>query len=224
MNTPNTLSVCERKSQWISHNLLHSCSWGPHDMPAAEGLGRSAEHHSMPHCSSLFTACFSSNSPWSLSEENRTKSPPPIQWLPNTSINRSPLPTVNCQQATMVVPKSLLSYFFMLFVISNKARSAFCKNPLMLGTNKHNKQQLRKSALGLRLQSTVMPLFTGRICMWVTKDSNTACCCVWMYQKRVKCQSQLILHSGCHCLCPTLITNSKHCVDTSHLLHQSLTW
>lgn len=42
-----------------------------HDMLAAEGLGQSAEHVSIPHCSPL---CFSSSSPSSsLSEEYRTK-------------------------------------------------------------------------------------------------------------------------------------------------------
>lgn len=108
----------------------------------------------------------------------QNQTPPPSLCLPNTSIKRSPLPTVNCQQANAVVPKSLLSYFFMLFVVSNKAWGAFCKNPLMFRTNKHNERQLRKSALGLRLQSTLMPLFAGHICIWVTKGSHTACCCV----------------------------------------------
>lgn len=38
--------------------------------------------------------------------------------------------------------------------------------------------------------------------------------------RKAVCQPELILHSGCHCLCSTVITNSS--ADTSHLLHQRL--
>lgn len=114
------------------------------------------------------------------------------------------------------------------FIVSNKARGAFVfcvckKNALMFGTNKHNKRQLRKPALGLRLQSTLRPLFAGHICIWVTKGRHTACCCANVSEEG-ECQPELMLHSAPHCLCSTLITNSKHYADTSHPLHQRLMW
>lgn len=62
---------------------------------------------------------------------------------------------------------------------------------------------------GLRLQPTLLPLFVGHICIWVTKGSHTACCCANVSGKG-ECQPELILHSDPHCLCATLITNSKH--------------
>lgn len=105
MNNTKTLSVCERKSQ----NFRQSTPFmqlGPHDKPAAEGLGRSAECDSIPHCSSLLTACFFSNSPCSLSEEDRNKSPPSC--LPNFNHSQSTchpkLPTSHCGGARTSKP------------------------------------------------------------------------------------------------------------------------
>lgn len=81
---------------------------GAHDKPAAEGLGRSAEHDSITHCSSLLTACFSSSSPSSLSEEGRTKSLPPCAY--QTSITHSPLPTINRLQASTLCCENVKAF------------------------------------------------------------------------------------------------------------------
>lgn len=211
MNNPNTLSVCERKSHTISHNLLHSCSWGHMACLQQKDLDdqlSATQYHIVPPCSPLVF-------PQTLLAAYQRRTEP----IP------SPLPTVNCEPASMMVPKrqSLLWYFFRLFNVQTKLEAFFCKNPLMFRTNEHNKQQLRKSALSLRLESTLLPLFAGHICIWVTKGSHTAFCCVNISEKG-ECQPELILHSGCHCLCSALITNSTHDADTSHLLHQRLMW
>lgn len=76
MNNPSTPSVCGGGNfREVSTIYSIHAVGGPHDMPAAEGLGRSAERDSIPHCSSLFATCFSFSSPCSLSEQDRTKSP-----------------------------------------------------------------------------------------------------------------------------------------------------
>lgn len=111
MNNPNTLSVCERKSQRNFTQSTPFMQLGAHDTPAAEGLGRSAERDSIPHCSSLLTACFSSSSPCSLSEEDRTKSP--LMHACQTSINRSPLPSR--KQATTPVPRRQSPFVVLFF-------------------------------------------------------------------------------------------------------------
>ena len=214
------------------HTIYSIHAAGAHDTPAAEGLGRSAERDSIPHCSSLLTACFSSSSPCSLSEEDRTKSP--LTHACQTSINRSPLPSR--KQAMTPVPRRQSPFVVLFFFFSAASLFQtklevlfFCvcvckkKNTLMFGTNKHNKRQLRKPALGLRLQSTLLPLFAGHICIWVTKGRHTACCCANVSEEG-ECQPELMLHSAPHCLCSTLITNSKHYADTSHPLHQRLMW
>lgn len=89
----------------------------------------------------------------------------------------------------------------------------------MFGTNTHNEWQLRKSALGLRLQRAHCSL-----CLQVTSVFEWQKAATQLYQKRGECQPELILYSGSHCLCSTLITNSIHYADTSHLLHQRLMW
>lgn len=68
-----------RKISWNCRQSLPFIQRGAHDTPAAVGLGRSAECDSVPHCSSLLTACLSANSPCSLSEEDRAKRLPKLK-------------------------------------------------------------------------------------------------------------------------------------------------
>lgn len=194
---------------------------GAHDKPAAEGLGRSAEHDSITHCSSLLTACFSSSSPSSLSEEGRTKSLPPCAY--QTSITHSPLPTINRLQASTLWCENVKAFCDTLSSVWNHRAPdnvLFLKNKKKQkkkSWNKHNDWQSRTSALAMRLQSTLLALSTGHICIGVT-HSTLLCKCI----RKGVYQPELILHSGSHCLCCTLVTNIACYSDTSHALYQRL--
>lgn len=109
-NNPNTL-VSQRVRRKISGNFTQSSpfmewegwggvgGWGAHDMPAAEGLARSAERHSMPHCSSLLATCFfPSDPPRRLIGAGQNPNPPspPTQRLPKF-FNQLPPAVMNCR-------------------------------------------------------------------------------------------------------------------------------
>lgn len=161
----------------ISQNFRQSTPFmqlGAHDMPAAEGLGRSAEHDSIPHCSSLLTACFSSNSPCSLSEEDRAKCLPNFNHSQSTSHRK----LRTSHRGGAKISKLFVGLFQGLYCLTQSMGCFFLVKQLVFRTNKYDEWQLRKSALGLRLQSTLLPLFAGHICIWVTKGSHTALCCV----------------------------------------------
>lgn len=107
------VSVLGGKSRGILHNQAHSWSRrggrGAHDMPAADGLARSAERHSMPHCSSLLATCFfSSSPPRRLIRAGQNQNPPrrPPNACQNSSISRLPPPAVNCRRVAPTVPKT----------------------------------------------------------------------------------------------------------------------
>lgn len=96
--------------------------------------------------------------------------PQPTLWLPNTSINRSPLYTANkplrwCQNVKAFCGTLSCSLLFQTKLLS------FLQKPAHVQDKQTQKRQLRKSDLSLRLQSTLMPLFAGHICIWVTKGS-----------------------------------------------------
>lgn len=82
---------CERKSQRISDNLPHSCSWGAHDMPAAEGLGRSAERLNTTLFLAAHRLFFLQRSLQLIRGGQNQIHPPSLK----TSITHSPLATVN---------------------------------------------------------------------------------------------------------------------------------
>lgn len=146
----------------ISQNFRQSTPFmqlGAHDMPAAEGLGRSAEHNSIPHCSLLLTACFSSNSPWSLSEEDRAKRLPNFNHSRSTSHRK----LRTSQRVGAKMSKPFMVLFQGLYCFTQSLRCFFLVKQLVFRTNKHDEWQLRKSALGWRLQSIQLPLFAGHI-------------------------------------------------------------
>ena len=215
----------------ISHNLLHSCSWG-----TWHACSRRIRTISWARLNTtLFLAAhrlFFLQLSLQLIRGGQNQISPHAR-LPNFNQSQSTSLPQTSHDAGAKTSKPFCGTFFFFSAASLFQTKLevlfFCvcvckkKNTLMFGTNKHNKRQLRKPALGLRLQSTLLPLFAGHICIWVTKGRHTACCCANVSEEG-ECQPELMLHSAPHCLCSTLITNSKHYADTSHPLHQRLMW
>lgn len=134
---------------------------GAHDMPAAEGLGRSAECGSIPHCSLLLTACFPS-----LSLQLTWGGQNQISYSCQTSITCSPLPTVNCEQVTITC------YDF--YCLKNSSKY-FWKNT----SCKHYKWYFNKISFGLEItEGTLLPLFALE---W--QNGAAVHAAVWLYQK-----------------------------------------
>lgn len=130
---------------------------GAHDMLAAEGLARSAERHSMPHCSLLLATCFFPPTLLAgLSEPDRTKIPPrrPTNSCQNSSIGRLPPPAVNCRRVAPTVPKRQKAFcvtFPCTLLFQTKLGViyiGFSFSHRWLGLNKQDKRHLRKSAWG----------------------------------------------------------------------------
>lgn len=195
-------------------------------MLAAEGLARSAERHSMPHCSLLLATCFFPPTILAgLSEPDRTKIPPrcPTNSCQNSSIGRLPPPAVNCRRVAPTVPKRQKAFcvtFPCTLLFQTKLGViyiGFSFSHRWLGLNKQDKRHLRKSAWGgergcWRLQLTVRPLCAGHICF--ASDKRSAVRSRRIREKKEKGQ-RVSQNSGCvrastlaHCSAPTT-TNSK---------------
>lgn len=143
-----------------------------HDRPAAARLRRSAERDSIPHCSPLLNTCFFPQLSLQLIRRGQNQTPSPslpydCQILQSVAVHFT-LPTSHCGGAKTSKPFEALFHAHCCF---KQSFCAFCKNPTHVHDKQRQKGQLRKSDLSLRLQSTLMPLFAGHICIWVTKGS-----------------------------------------------------
>ncbi len=101
-------------------------------------------------------------------------------------------------------------------MFQTKPEALFVKNPTHVQDKYTQQTPIKKISFGLWDYRAHCCL-----CSQVTSVSE------WQKaatQQKGEYQPELILHSGCHCLCSTLITNSTRSADTSHLLHQRLMW